>query len=305
MSDLQGICPIIATPFTNQGDVDYDSFRNLVRTLVQGGCPGVTLFGIAGEYYKLSDEESLRLVKITVEECRANGGKSIVSVTQHATELAVKRARLYQEEGADCLMLLPPFFLKPSAEALYGHMKAVGQVVEIPVMAQYAPEQTGVAIQPKVFARLFSEVPNIRYYKIECKPAGSYISTLLEETSRKISVFLGNAGYQFIECFDRGAVGALPGCSMFDIYLKMYDEYISGDRAAAMKTHSELVLPILNHIRQNVEMIIAYEKRILKKRGIIASDYCRKPTFTKDPIYDRIFEEHYERIVPYFNGMRG
>lgn len=305
MTEIKGICPIIATPFTETGAVDYDSFRNLVAVLVRGGCPGVTLFGIAGEYYKLSEEEGMRLVRITVEECKKHGARSIVSVTQHATELAVQRAQQYQEEGADCLMLLPPFFLKPGGPAIYEHMKAVGQAVNIPVMAQYAPEQTGVAIQPDVFARLYAEVPNICYYKVECKPAGGYISSLLNATENQVGVFVGNAGYQFIECFDRGAIGAMPGCSMFDIYQQMYQEYTRGDRAAAELTHARHILPILNHIRQNVEMIIAYEKRILKRRGIIQSDYCRQPSFKGDMYYDKLFDEHYERIAPCFKNHQG
>jgi 4-hydroxy-tetrahydrodipicolinate synthase len=298
VDQMRGICPIIATPFTDQGEVDYQSFENLVKVLVQGGCQAVTLFGIAGEYYKLSDEESMRLATLTVDTCRRYGGKSILSVTQHATELAVRRAKQYQDIGADCLMLLPPFFLKPGSAALYEHMKAVGLAVNIPVMAQYAPEQTGVAIQPGVFAKLHSECPNIKYYKIECKPAGGYVSALLPQLGPEASIFVGNAGYQFIECFDRGAVGAMPGCSMFDLYLKMYNQYMSGDRAAAMATHSDYLLPILNHIRQDVEMIIAYEKRILKRRGIIQSDACRRPTFATDAVFDALFDEHYERILP-------
>ena len=64
-TELKGICPIIATPFTEKGAVDYDSFANLVRTLIQGGCHAVTLFGIAGEYYKLTDEEMIRLARAT------------------------------------------------------------------------------------------------------------------------------------------------------------------------------------------------------------------------------------------------
>ena len=120
-----------------------------------------------------------------------------------------------------------------------------------------------------------------------------------------MGVFLGNAGYQFIEGFDRGGIGAMPGCSMFDLYLKMYGEYTRGDRAAAAQTHSSLILPILNHIRQNVEMIIAFEKKILKKRGIIECDLCREPGFVSDRYYDRLFEEHYERIAPHFTWKEG
>jgi 4-hydroxy-tetrahydrodipicolinate synthase len=303
MKEVKGIVPIIATPFTEKGEVDYDSFRNLVDVLIKGGCPAVTLFGIAGEYYKISEEESNALLKITVEECKKLGGVSIVSVTQHATEVAVKQAKFYEDSGADMLMLLPPFFLKPGAEALYRHMKAVGQAVKIPIMAQYAPEQTGVAIKPQIFTDLFKEVPNINYYKIECRPAGDYISALLKETENRIRVFIGNAGYQFIEGFDRGATGVMPGASMFDLYLKVFEEYTLGHRTEAQETHNKLILPMLNHIRQDVEMIIAYEKRILKKRGIIAGDYCRAPSFKPDSFYDRLFEENYDRIVPYFQKI--
>ena len=57
MTEIKGICPIIATPFKENGEVDYRSLDNLVRVLIKGGCHAVTLFGIAGEYYKLSDEE--------------------------------------------------------------------------------------------------------------------------------------------------------------------------------------------------------------------------------------------------------
>lgn len=301
MDQLRGMAPIIATPFTSTGAVDYESFEHLVETLLKGGCQAVTLFGIAGEYYKLSHQESDKLVRITVDTCRRLNGYSIISVTQHATEVAMKSAKQYEEAGADMLMLLPPFFLKPGAASLYKHMQTIGQSVSIPVMTQYAPEQTGVAIAPSMFARLFEEVPNISYYKIECKPVGAYITTLLKETSNLINVFVGNAGYQFIEAFDRGAVGAMPGCSMYDLYLKMYHAYVNGQRTQAQAIHSNLLLPMLNHIRQDVEMIIMYEKRILKKRGIIATDYCRQPSFQCDSYHDKLFDELYETIAPHFS----
>jgi len=192
-------------------------------------------------------------------------------------------------------------FLKPGADDIYRHIKMVAQAVTIPAMVQYAPEQTGVSIAPSFFARLSSEVENIKYYKIECKPSGHYITTLLEYIGKQADVFIGNAGYQFIDGFDRGAIGVMPGCSMYDIYLKVYDEYIKGNREEAGRICDNIILPMLNHIRQNVEMIIYFEKRILKKRGIISTDYCRYPTFTTDACYDRLFEEHYERISQYFN----
>jgi 4-hydroxy-tetrahydrodipicolinate synthase len=207
-----------------------------------------------------------------------------------------------QDAGADYLMLLPPFFLKPGAKDLENHMRRVGEAVSIPIMVQYAPELTGVAIDVAVLGNLRNELEHMIYYKIECRPPGNYISQLMEQSRGQTKVFVGNAGYQMIEGFDRGAVGVMPGCSMFDVYLKIYEHYFNGERKAAIKLHGRL-LPMLNHIFQHVEMIIYYEKRILKRRGIIESDYCRKPTFTPDVHYDRLFDEYYEYISREFNPM--
>ena len=298
--ELKGICPIIAAPFTRTGEVDIDSLNNEILWLADQGAHAATLFGIAGEYYKLTDDESEKMVHAVVDACRQKGIPSIISVTQQSTEAAVQRAKQFQDWGADSLMLLPPFFMKPGAGAILKHLAAVINAVSIPVVVQYAPEQTGVAIAPEVMARLRDETQTPVYYKIECKPAGSYITQLLRLTNDTARVLIGNAGYQFVECFDRGAIGAMPGSSMCDLYRQIYDAYLSGDRKKAMDLHGSVLLPFLNHIRQNVEMIIAYEKRILYRRGVIATDYCRKPTFETDPEFDRLFDEFYEMTQPYF-----
>ena len=300
MVEIKGICPIIAATFHENGEVDYESLENLVKTLIKGGCHAVTLFGIAGEYYKLSDEERKKMVEVTVKAAKEAGGKTIISVTDHATEVAVKTAKFFEEAGADCLMLLPPFFLKPGAAYLYEHMKAIANAVSIPIMAQYAPEQTGVAIPPQTFINLEKECPNIMYYKIECKPAGPYVSELVRMTEGRMKIFVGNAGFQIIECMDRGAIGAMPGCSMYDVYLDIYNEYVNGNRDEAIKIHN-LLLPMLNHIRQNVEQIISFEKRILARRGIIKSAYCRKPSYNTDPYFDKLFDEFYAVMAEKYN----
>jgi len=298
--DVKGICPIIATPFTESSEVDYESMRNLLRVLIQGKCHGLTLFGIAGEYYKLNDQERRQMIELVLEESKKGNVPSIISITQHATELAVKEAQHTEEAGADCLMLLPPFFLNPTVGALYNHMKLVGEAVRIPVMIQYVPQHTGVPIEPATFARLSSEVENIVYYKIECRPPGAYITRLLESTQNRVKIMAGNAGLQLPEALDRGAIGVMPGCSMYEIYLKIYNHYLQDNREEAIRIHNAL-LPMLNHILQSTEMIIYYEKKMLKKRGIIESDYCRMPTFTPDKYYDRLFEEYYEQISAYLD----
>ena len=76
----------------------------------------------------------------------------------------------------------------------------------------------------------------------------------------------------------------------------------AGDRAGAIEAHN-FILPILNHIRQNVEEIIYFEKKILMKRGIIATDVCRRPTFSVDDEFEKLFEEYYALTAPRFRHV--
>ena len=109
---IKGICPIVAAPFANDESVDYDSLRNLVATLAKGGCHALTLFGIAGEYYKLDDAEQREMMRVTIDEAHRHNVPVIVSNTRHSTANAVSFAKEIQRAGADCMMILPPFFLQ-------------------------------------------------------------------------------------------------------------------------------------------------------------------------------------------------
>ena len=81
MFEPKGICPIIAAPFKESGELDFEDLRNLIQVMAGGGCHGATLFGIAGEYYKLIDRERYSMAETVIEECKKNNIPSIVSVT--------------------------------------------------------------------------------------------------------------------------------------------------------------------------------------------------------------------------------
>jgi 4-hydroxy-tetrahydrodipicolinate synthase len=296
MPPLHGVCPIIPCPFTDDGRVDLADLRRLIHWMAAHGAHAATLFGIAGEYYKLTDSERREMVPAAVEAARAAGIPLIVSVTDHATSVAEERAREWQDLGADCLMLLPPHFLKPSAAQLVAHMTSVAQAVRIPVMLQYAPEQTGVAIPADALWSVAEKARTDVIFKIENRPPGPTISRLLDLSSGRARIFMGNAGFQMLESHARGCIGLMPGASMTDLYRRAWDALLAGDRPEARRLHT-LILVMLNHIRQDVEQIIHYEKRILRRRGAMGSQGGRQPAFAADPFFDRIFEELYEVIA--------
>ena len=296
--EIKGIVPIIAAPFFDDGRVDYESIRTQLRYLKDCGCSGATLFGIAGEYFKLSDAECEKMMEITVDECKKLGIASVISCTCQSTHTAIERAKRIEELGADCMMLLPPFTLKPLASELMYHVREVCNAVSIPVMLQYAPAQTGVPITPDNMRKLALELPNLIYYKIECKPAGPYITSFLNGAPENVRVLNGNAGFQLIETYDRGAVGCMPGASMAKLYADIDKAYTAGDRKRAVELHN-ILLPMLNHIRQDVDMIIHFEKKILARKGVISSAFCRHPDYVSDKVTDELFEMYYKQVEPY------
>jgi 4-hydroxy-tetrahydrodipicolinate synthase len=115
---------------------------------------------------------------------------------------------------------------------------------------------------------------------VETQPPGRYVSQLRERSQERLKSLVGYAGVQMPDVLARGAVGIQPGCSFTEIYVELWRLW-QVDTPAFLVLHHKL-LPYINYWMQGVELIIKAEKVILKQRGIIASDYCRSPTYTLD-----------------------
>jgi len=278
---ISGIVPIVAATFTNSGSLDEDSFQSLIRHLLKTGASALTLFGLATEFYKLADNDRARMQALLLTETSLSDTiAGIISITDHSWEVASQRACDAEAQGADALMLLPPYFLGPSEDAILDHLKRVISSVEIPVIIQYAPVQTGVKISPEVFLKLHDALPNAEFVKVEAQPPGRYVSQLVERSQGRLKSLVGYAGVQMPDVLARGAVGIQPGCSFTEIYMELWRLW-QADKTAFLVLHNKL-LPYINYWMQGVELIIKAEKVILKRRGIIASDYCRSPSYALD-----------------------
>src|SRR5574341_524846 len=292
---VSGIVPIVAATFTDAGDLDNDSFQALVRHLMTTGASGLTLFGLATEFYKLPDADRAQMQKILLKEtCRSESVAGVISITDHSWEVAIRRARDAEAQGADALMLVPPYFLSPGEDAILEHLKRVIASVKIPVIVQYAPMQTGVRLSPEVFLQLRQALPNAEFIKVETQPPGRYVSQLVERSQGKLKSLVGYAGVQMPDVLARGAVGIQPGCSFAEVYVELWRRW-QRDRVEFQNLHNRL-LPYINYWMQGIELIIRVEKVILKRRGIIASDYCRSPAYTLD-------EGEYKQVDRFLNDF--
>jgi dihydrodipicolinate synthase/N-acetylneuraminate lyase len=299
-AELRGCYPILATPFRPDGEIDTNSVARLVRHLNTAGLPGFTMFGLASEFYKLSDADRETLIEAAFT-ARAPDQTIIVSVTAHSHEVAVKQARRAEEAGAEALMLLPPFFLGPTEEDIRRHVLEVAAATSLPIMVQYAPAQTVVKMTAESFLELNRRAPNVRYVKVEGAPPGPLISAITEGSGGAVECLVGYGGLQLVDSLRRGAVGVQPASGVADYYPHILRAFDDGDLAEAYALHSDL-LPLVNLLMQAIEPLNRLEKIVLKKRGIIDHDYCRAASYEPDDLMlaelDRFVGRIADRLHP-------
>ena len=301
---VQGVCPVLETPFTDAGEVDFASFARLVDHVVRAGIRTVMFPGFASEYYKLSDTERANLTTALLDQVRGLPGfTTVISVPDHSTHLAVRRAAAAVAGGAAAINVLPPHLHAPSGEAVRDHVRAVvAAVAPVPVILQYAPLQTGTALDAAAIARIARGSPQLVQVKVESTPPGALITALGAQDPVLTSV-VGYAGVQLIDALRRGAVGVQPGCSFVEIYRDIWTSWHAGRRDDAIETHRRL-LPYISYWMQSVELIITVEKRISFRRGLIGSDHCRAPMRRLDPEEDAMVERFLGEFDHELNASR-
>jgi 4-hydroxy-tetrahydrodipicolinate synthase len=288
MSAFEGVFPIVNTPFREDGGIDLDSQRRLVRFLLECGAHGLGLFGTASEGYTLSQEERLQLLRLIVRE--VDGRVPVIASTGHAgTDVAVALSREAEAEGADGLMVLPPYFLKPDAEGVFDYFKAINDAVRIPIMVQDAPLMTQVTIGAPLIARMGRELERVRYAKVEAPATAPKISEILKGGGAVPVLFGGLNGQFFIEELDRGARGTMPGSDLTAAFVKIWTHWKAGERAAAREEFRRY-LPLIRYELQP-GLGVSVMKHNLVSAGIIASARVRHPTRSLDDAGRREIEE--------------
>ncbi len=158
MLRLQGTYPALVTPFVG-GELDEEALRALVEHVIEGGVEGLMPCGTTGESVTLSEREHARVVSIVVEQARGRvpvlAGAGTAS-TRHTIELA-QQAR---EAGADGLLLVCPYYNRPTQAGLEAHFRAVLEAVPLPSVLYNIPGRTGVDLSVDTLARL-ADVPAI------------------------------------------------------------------------------------------------------------------------------------------------
>lgn len=187
---FEGSYCALVTPFDAKGRFHEDAYRDLIGRQLRGGTQGLVPCGSTGEAATLTHEEYRRAILVACDESR---GKVpvIAGVSANATWKAVESAREAEGLGADALLVLAPYYNKPTQEGIYEHFRAVARESRLPIVVYNIPGRTAVNIAPKTLARLANDFPTIIAVK---EAAGSLdqVSEILSLTPPTFTILSGD-----------------------------------------------------------------------------------------------------------------
>lgn len=150
---FSGSIVALLTPFNIDGEVDYQSLKNLVEYHIDAGTSAIVAVGTTGESATLTVEEHVKVVSKVVEF--ADGRIPVIAGTgANATHEAITFSRLLNNSGIAGCLSVTPYYNKPTQEGLYQHFKAIAKASAVPIILYNVPGRTGVDMQPETVARL-------------------------------------------------------------------------------------------------------------------------------------------------------
>ncbi len=261
----------LVTPMTADGEVDWDATEKLMDDVITSGADGIVVTGTTGETSTLTDAEKIRLVEVgkSVSAGRAKiitGGGS--NETAHAIELYDKS----EKAGADAIMIVTPYYNKPTQAGILTHFRLIADSTDLPVILYDIPGRTGVPIRYETFLRL-AKHPNILAVK-DAKGDFSEVSRVLNQTD--LLYFSGDDA-NALPAMSIGASGLIGVTANIAAgpYRTIVDAVNRGDLATATEQHKKLeplVRAVMTHVPGTVSA-----KYILHGLGRISSPRVRLP----------------------------
>jgi 4-hydroxy-tetrahydrodipicolinate synthase len=236
---FEGAYTALITPFDKAGNLDEKSLRKLVTLQLKAGISGLIPCGSTGEAATLTHEEHRRVIELTCDEARGEA-PVIAGVGTNATWKALELAREAESLGADALLVLAPYYNKPTQDGLFEHFRAVARATRLPVIAYNIPGRTAVNIAPKTLARIAKACPNVVAVK---EAAGSLdqVSEILTLVPSSFTVLSGDDSLT-LPMMSVGARGVISVVSNIapKATVELVRASIKGENAKAAALHLKL-----------------------------------------------------------------
>ncbi|MGB3732826.1 4-hydroxy-tetrahydrodipicolinate synthase [Microbacterium sp.] len=261
----------LVTPMTADGEVDWPAVEKHMDDVITAGVDGILVTGTTGETSTLTDPEKIRLVEVG-KDVAAGRAKIITGGGSNETAHAIQLYRDSAKAGADAILVVTPYYNKPTQAGILTHFRMVADATDLPMMLYDIPGRTGVPIEYETMLRL-AKHPNILAVK-DAKGKFSEVSRVLNQTD--LMYFSGDDAnvLPHLAIGATGLVGVTANIAAAP-YRTIVDAVNRGDLAAATAEHQRLeplVRAVMTHIPGTVST-----KYILHGLGRIGSPRVRLP----------------------------
>lgn len=236
--DFGRVLTAMVTPFLENGEVDYDEVKRLAVHLVENGNDGLVVCGTTAETPTLTHDEKINIVKAVKEVI---GGKAsiVVGTGTNCTRTTIEATKEMEELGVDGVLVVAPYYNKPSQEGLYQHFKAVAEATALPIILYNIPGRCGINMSPELIARL-AQIPNIVAVK---EAAGSIeqVSKIKQLVPADFIIYSGDDSLT-LPMMAVGGYGIISVAAhvVGNQVKAMVDAYVAGNVAEATALHQQL-----------------------------------------------------------------
>lgn len=235
---LTGTITALVTPF-HQGEVDYASLSKLVAYQIKGGINGLVPVGTTGESPTLSHEEHIDVIRAVVEDTR--GRVPVIAGTgSNSTKEAIELTTHAHHAGADAMLIVAPYYNKPSQEGLFQHFSALAEATDRPIILYSIPGRCGIEISINVVERLRAKYAHVRWIK-EAGGSVDRVDQLKQALGSDLTVLSGDDSLT-LPFMAVGAEGVISVAS--NLYAREIGQMVKfaleNDFAKAAKVHRKL-----------------------------------------------------------------
>jgi 4-hydroxy-tetrahydrodipicolinate synthase len=269
---FKGVFTALVTPFLPDGSIDFKAYERLLDDQLHAGVQGVVPCGTTGESPVLTSDEKRQLIEIAVRKC-AGRALVVAGTGSNDTLKAIHDSKRASEAGADALLVVTPYYNKPSQAGLEAHFRAVADECSSPVILYNVPGRTGVSIAPDTVAKL-AKHPRI----VGIKEATGNLA-LLVEMRAAVAAAIGERPFYFLSgddvtywpflaCGGHGVISVasnvLPRCLRM-----MWEDWNEGRVGNGLALHGKLS-PFFNalFVESNpvpVKALLAWKNRMNAK----------------------------------------
>lgn len=233
---FKGLGIALVTPFTLQGEVDYEALKRLVEYQIDNGADFFCILATTGEVPCLTQEEKDKITKLVLEinqgrlpilkYCGGNNTRAVIEEIQNT-----------DWTGVDGILSICPYYNKPSQEGIYQHFKAIAEVSPRPIVLYNVPGRTGVNMKPQTLIRLANDCPNIVGVK-EASGSLEQVDEVIKGKPDRFDIISGDDALTF-SMVASGAVGVISviGNALPKEFSRMIRLEFKGEYEPARKIH--------------------------------------------------------------------